>query len=71
MWWIIGIIAWLACGIIHAGYYFCYFQTEYPDFAVMDYVSDLCLAYGLAIFGPIAFFATSISGFCRHGFRLW
>jgi hypothetical protein len=71
MWWIIGIIAWLACGIIHVGYFFCYFQVEYPNLAERHYSFDLCLAYGLAIFGPMALLSTFISGFCCHGFRLW
>jgi len=62
-------IFWAACGVIHYGLCFGYFQREYGDSAAKDYDEDRRFALGLAPFGPIALIATLQQVGVRHGFK--
>lgn len=60
---------WLMCGVVSAGILVAYFNGKYEQ----DFRKDLSegLLWGL-IGGPITMLmGFFLSGFCRHGWRLW
>jgi hypothetical protein len=72
MWWIIGIIAWLVCGVIGAGLEIAFFIGEYHNatWAEATKGSYIRILFGLANLFGIIFVLTTAGNF-RHGFRLW
>ena len=66
------VVAWVACAVGTAGFWFAYFQGEWPNSAKYNRREDLgdAMLVGL-VFGPIglivSFFGT---GFAEHGWRL-
>jgi hypothetical protein len=51
-------IGWAVCGFVHYGLYLGFFQTQWPELAEKDLALDRIFAAILAIFGPVALFAT-------------
>jgi len=67
---IIFIIFWVICGVIHYGVVFAYLQKEYPFIAENNLKADRRFALVTSLFGPIALIVDAISGSFKHGFRL-
>jgi len=64
---IIGIIVWLACALIVAGYSFAHFQARFPEIAKEQHAADQWFCFSMAfLFGPIALLAWWIVGLL-HG----
>ena len=53
MWYLI-IIGWIACGVLHYGMDFAYFQRQYPTLARKDHRRDRLTAFLQSLVGPIA-----------------
>ena len=81
MWWIIGIIAWLACGVFTWGWSFAWFQGEYADYGIAQdgYKEDLTQSAIFSLAGPcflVAFIFCMFVTFYNpkkmwYGWRLW
>lgn len=77
MWWIIGIIAWLACGIFTWGYCFAYYMGRFPLIAKEMRKSHLFFSICMAFLAPISTFLIFIinlpdkEGRQWYGWRLW
>ena len=64
------VVAWLACGALGAGYYFAYYQREYPGFRKRDFEADKSHAIGALWFGPCALLTARLLDRRAHGW-LW
>lgn len=69
-WWVLGALAWLTCGVGHAGFSFAFFQGEFPHIAREYRNRDWWWAIAYIPFGPIALFATIMTKQTKHGWRL-
>lgn len=57
MWIAALILFWIACGVLHFGLTFGYFQNAYPDLAKDNYNQDWFFAAIFSLLGPIALIA--------------
>ena len=60
---------WLAAGVWSAGYYFAFFQDNWPSLAAADYQSDRRRALWGILFGPIGLFVEWAVGHMKYGWR--
>ncbi len=65
--WLVGIIVWLACGVLAYGHMLAVFQRGYPSVAERDYKGDRITALSASIFGPIGLVASLLISH-GHGF---
>lgn len=69
--WLIPIaVGWLACGVVTAGYWYAYFQREFPNIAAEQERVDWWSAMGSIAFGPIGFANLIWRDNRRHGWSL-
>lgn len=61
------LIFWIICGYFQYGYYFAYFQKEYPRLAKKDYEQDKRIALETSFFGPIGLLISFYGGYTKHG----
>lgn len=55
VWLVVGVIAWIVCGLIAAGWQFAYWQGKYAVCAAERYSEDLRFSLSICLaFGPIA-----------------
>lgn len=64
------IILWLACGVLHYGWFVYYFQNEFYLIADKFLWLDRGIALVGVLFGPVALFATTIVCWRRKGWML-
>ena len=70
--WILIVCVWFLFGILGAGWVFAYVQSEWPSIAKENFREDMGFAILFSIFGPIfAVMSFLLSGFGKHGWRLW
>lgn len=62
------IVAWLACGVIGAGFNNAYFQRKWPD--QCNGRQDLAHSFIGIVFGPANLFNYLVSGFGEYGWSL-
>ena len=69
---IICVAAWIACGVVAAGFNFAYFQRKWPEQAERDSHSDFWDAILIGLFsGPVGLVVEVISPDCgRYGWTL-
>ena len=67
IWLVLLVFVWIVCGYIHYGWYFAYFQKEYPKIAKNDYEKDKRAAFITSFLGPIALLFDIACDFHKHG----
>lgn len=67
---VLGLTAWLFCGLVNAGFYYAYMQREYPVSAAQERPTDTRSAWATVVFGLAGLVATGLTGFYMHGW-LW
>lgn len=66
------IILWLLVGLAGSGFYFAYFQDNFPSLAERDFKSDLIKSLILLPCGPISLvIVVMTTDFGKYGCRLW
>jgi hypothetical protein len=67
------ILGWLACGIPSYGWHLAFSQREWPHIAHRDRYQDICDAFFMSVFGPLALLCdlTACSWIRKHGWMLW
>lgn len=66
-WWILGGMAWFACGIYDAGVTYAYFQREYPRIADEMRTRHVLVSLFMVIGGPISILSSFTAGTYGHG----
>lgn len=64
---IIGVAAWVSCGVLSAGLIYASFQRSLPTLADEFRRSDVCLALFLSILGPVTLIGVAANGNYKHG----
>lgn len=63
-------IAWLACGVLSYGLQVAHMQRKYHIIAHETRITDRVFSGIAIIFGPIALFATLVTGQYKYGWML-
>ena len=71
LWIILGLVIWFGYGFVAAGWYFAYFQGEYPTLAERDRSTDSQGATIALVFGVAALFSASFMKVYRYGWKKW
>jgi hypothetical protein len=66
---ILGVLAWVACGVLAYGLYFAYFQRKWPSLAEEHYDTDRGRARWWLIGGPLALLGALIAGGTEYGLK--
>jgi DNA-binding transcriptional regulator of glucitol operon len=71
---VLGVVAWLACGVLSAGWAYAYFQREFPSIADERRQGDTRFALGMALLGPFDLIGLLLFLWGNGGFKygwLW
>lgn len=71
--WMIGVLAWVVCGVFAYGLHFAFTQRQWPMLAEHDYTKDRLKALMYGLIGPMGLFIVVVTiwlcGYRPHGLK--